>query len=153
MRGGIAIDGLGFDQLSVDLVTQLNQLYKLNEYSDIIVFYSKHGIIRKPTMFSMMQLEKMWAFDGPVAATNLDTAAKLLKCPRPNKKYFYVYDLEWLTNHYDVDYLANIYCNKNINLIARSQDHFNILKQCWKEPVSIIEDFNYEELTKQFARI
>ena len=153
MRGGIAIEGLGFNQLSIDLVGQLNQLNKLDKYHDLIVFYAKHGVVGKPTMFSMMQLDKMWAFSGPVMATNLNTASKLIKCPRPPKKFFYVYDLEWLNDFYDVDHLASIYCHPSINLIARSQDHYNILKQCWKEPVTIIEDFNYEEVTREFARI
>ena len=147
MRAGIVVDSLGISQLSAQLTKQLNQIESLEEYWDIILFYHTYDRIIIPPKFAMMQEEELWGFDAPVIATSLETADRLLKCPRPTKKFFYVWDLEWCFYTHDIDYTSQVYCNPDIQLIARSQSHFETIKTCWREPVAVIEDFNYEEIT------
>lgn len=146
MRIGISVDSLGVSHLAMVLIDQINAIGKLDKYIDVIVFYHRYDTLLKPPLFAMLQEEEMWGYDAPVVATTLKTAQTLLFCPKPTKKFFYVWDLEWMYGMYDVDEMAKVYCNPNLHLIARSEDHADIIEQCWKKPVDILEDFNNEQL-------
>lgn len=150
MRGGISVDSLGISQMAICLTEELNHIDKLDEYWDIAIFYHKFDKQISTPYFAMFQEEELWGYGGPVIATNLGTAERVIKSPRICKKYFYLWDLEWINNQYDVDYLSSIYCNEDIQLIARNQDHYNTIKACWREPAYILEEFNYEQLANIF---
>ena len=147
MRAGVAVNSLGISQMAFEVTKQINNIKNLDEYWDIIVFYHTYDRIINSPLFCMLHEQELWGFDGPVIATDLSTADRLLKCPCPTKKFFYMWDLEWLMSQYDVDLLASVYMNPELDLIARSEHHASIIKDCWKEPVATIEDFNYEQIT------
>ena len=120
---GVITYSLDVSQQGLIITHNLNQI--TSKYYDIspIVFYREYY---------------------PVIAKSLETAQRLLSSPAPIKKFFYVNNLEWLysrNNNYDE--LSEIYANDNIELIARSEYHFDLLQKSWKKPVAIIEDFNY----------
>ena len=135
---------LGISQLSLTLIQELNKLSNLDYYLDVIVFYSRYEKLIKANYFAMLQEKEVWGFNAPVMATDLDTARILLSCPIPTKKLFYVWDLEWIHKTYDVNYLLSIYCHPDIHLLARSESHAKIIEKCFKKPIDILEDFNYE---------
>ena len=60
------------------------------------------------------------------------------------KKYFYIQDLEWISNNASFKINDMIY-NSDIELIAPSQTYSNIIERTWKKPIAIVEDFNYEQ--------
>jgi hypothetical protein len=64
-----------------------------------------------------------------------------------------VWDLEWNFGQYNAEEISKIYCHPELLLIARSEEHSKIIEQCWKKPVAIIEDFNYEQLFETFEKI
>lgn len=146
MRAGIVVDSLGVSQMSTQLTSQLNRADELETFWDVILFYHEYDRIISPPLFAMMQSEELWGFDAPVIATSIHTADRLIKSPRPTKKLFYVWDLEWMYRSHDIDDISAIYCHPELSLIARSQSHYDILKQSWREPVGIIEDFKYEDI-------
>lgn len=147
MKLGIAVDKLGISQLALVLIDELNKVSKLEQYLDIVVFYHRYDVLLKSPFFGMFQEQLMWGFDGPVIATNLNTMHTLLSCPKPTSKYFYIWDLEWMHHQYDYEFLLSIYCNDQVELIARSEEHAKVIENCWKKPIDILEDFNYEKLT------
>ena len=149
-RGGIIVDSLGMSQLSYELTSSLNKLITLDEYWDIIVFYRNYDKYMISPLFGMMQETEAWGFDAPIISTDLTTTKILLNALRPTKKFFYIWNLEWKNGLYDIEELYNVYCHKDINLIARNQSHFDLIKECWKEPVAIIEDFNHEQIIRLF---
>lgn len=151
MRGGIVVDSLGMSQMSFELTNEINKVYKLPIYWDIFVFYHSYDKLIKSPEFALLQEEELWGFDAPCMATDLATADRLLNCPRPNKKFFYVWDLEWTGNNFDLNQMASVYMNTDIQLIARSKEHAEIITHCWREPVAIIEGFNYEQVTNIFS--
>jgi len=146
MRAGIIVDALGVSQLAMTLIGELNQLHKLNEPIDIVVFYHRYDKLLKSPLFAMLQEQEMWGFNVPVMATSLATAKRLISSVKPTKKFFYVWDLEWTFDNHEFSNISSIYCHPDIQLIARSQEHFDIISDCWQEPVAILEDFNYERL-------
>lgn len=149
-RGGIIVDSLGMSQLSYELTRSLNSLNRLDEYWDILIFYRNYDKHLATPFFGMMQENEVWGFDAPVISTDLNTTETLIHSLMPTSKFFYVWNLEWKNNILDAEKLHNIYCHKDIKLIARNKYHFDIIKNTWKEPIDIIEDFNYERIIKLF---
>lgn len=152
MKAGILIRSLGMNQMSYQMTTQLNQISQLPDYWDISVFYNEYEPIIGTPFFACYQQIGVWTFDGPVMATDLTTAKILINALRPPKKYFYLWNLEWLYQPHAVAELQNVYCHPKLELIARSQEHADLISKLWKKPVAIIEDFNYEQLTQTLSR-
>ena len=85
----------------------------------------------------------IWGYDAPVIATDLASAKTLLSASGPTEKLFYVWDLEWLRlPDYNHEELSKIYNNDDIKLIARSDRHYMLIKECWKEPEFVMPDFS-----------
>ena len=142
------VDSLGMSQMSYSLTLEINKMGSLNRYVDTIVFYNKYDRIINPPHFAMLQEQQAWGFDGPVISTDLATTKRLINCPRPKKKYFYIWTLEWLYGQNQYDLLSYIYLHPEIELVARNKHHHRIIEKCWKKPVTIIEEFNHEEIIK-----
>ena len=66
----------------------------------------------------------------------------------PSKKFFYVWDLEWARQHgKEFDYIVKAYSNKEVNLIARSDDHAKAIKNyCNRDVCGIVPNFNMDQL-------
>lgn len=145
---GLIVKTLDASQHARSLIQNLNELVHFSHLYSPIVFYQFLSQPPPMTMhFARMQQHHAWDFQGALISTDITTTQILNQCITPIKKFFYVYDLEWLylpCVHYKV--LKDIYTNPSIELIARSSTHFNILSQCWKTPISILQDYNYEEI-------
>ena len=152
MQAGVIVDYLGLSQKSIEITKELNKIDKLSDYWDVVVFFRSFGRIMKPPKFALLPEEELWGFNAPVISTDLKTTDSLLKCFSPTKKFFYLFDLEWISNRYSIDYLSSIYLNEELELIARSKNHARIIESCWKKPIAIIENFNYEQITELLNR-
>ena len=152
MRAGVIVESLGMSQDAYEITRELNKISKLDKYYDIIVFYNDYDRLVMPPKFAMLQDEEMWGFDAPVIATNLYTANRLLSCPGPTKKYLYLWDLEWIHTPYYLETISPVYMNKDLQLIARSNEHSDIISKCWKDPVQTIENFNYEKIANLISQ-
>jgi len=144
MRLGILIKKFGRDDRSKLLISNLNKLKHL----DITVFYNEHDIIPELPLFAIMQHEYLWGFKGPVVATDIFTASCLIKAPGPTYKYLYIWDYEWITSGMSYESLQGVYQSNTISLITRNDTQFKVVEKCWKKPVTIIEDFNHEQLAR-----
>lgn len=148
MKGGIWVDNIGKSQKGHYIIKSINEIVK-DHFNDIILFYNEFDNIMAVPKFAILQDSEVWGFDGLVIATSFNTAKKLISCPSPTKKFFYVWDLEWL-NIENLNYVdfQNVYQNDSLDLIARSSYHAELLEKCWKQPVGIVEDFDAEQLRK-----
>ena len=112
-----------------------------------IVFYKEYAKGVDVNRFCMLLEKECWGYDGITIATDLETAETLINCPCPIKKFFYVWNLEWLYNTHHYRVLQNIY-QSDLELIARNKDHAKLLKQYWKEPSYTMDNFNISDLKK-----
>ncbi len=148
MQIGILVDSLNRNDLSINILNKIKPYSK--GYVDPIVFFQRLEIAHARYRFGLMASSELWGFKGTAIATSLNTAELLLNCISPQKKYLYLWDLEWMKNDIkqckNVDYLYKIYNDPNLHLIAKSKEHYDIIKSCWKEPVGIVEGFDYERL-------
>lgn len=93
---------------------------------------------------AIMQAAEIYGFNGPLIATCLNSAEQLLSVPTNFEKYFYVWDLEWTQKQYHSSYLFNIF--SNLKLIARCDDHAEMISKLFNQDVQVIEDFNMREI-------
>jgi hypothetical protein len=143
---GILIDYLGPTQQSLVITNGLNKLVE-NAFVDPIVFYKDYYTPLIKPLFCMMQQVEAWNFPHTIIATNLDSAQLLLSCRIPTKKLFYMTNLEWLyLNKQNYEILSAIYCNPLIDLLVRSEEHKRIVNSCWKMPIGIIDDNNFDQI-------
>lgn len=148
MKLGIMVGSLGMSQMSYSLTSEVNKMNNLTEYVDAIIFYNRYERIIMPPRFAMLQEQQAWGFDAPVISTDLTTTQRLINCPRPKKKFFYIWNLEWLYTKYNYDSLSSVYLNEEVELIARNEYHYKVIENCWKTPVATIKDFNHEQIIR-----
>jgi hypothetical protein len=145
MKLGVLLNNLSPGQLAARFLTQANTLVATGEH-DVVAFYEA---LRRPCVapnFASMHVVEGYGFDGPMVATTASTAEKLARFPSCPRKVFYVWDLEWLRPHLAAgrtyrDWLA-VYGNKDLTLLARSEDHAAALRGCWNRDVTVVPDFD-----------
>jgi hypothetical protein len=146
MMVGVLVKDFGPSQLTYQLARGGQGV------GDIIAFFENSSRHSFPLPFASMPIHEAFSYTGICIATNLSTALKLLSYPRPSKKYFYVWDLEWMRiANRDYDKLASIYRNESLQLIARSVSHAEIISKCWNvDKVEIMRDFDLRCLVKNY---
>lgn len=124
---------------------------------DTFVFFEQ---IARPCISSLVpcsHVSEAFIFDGPLVATCLQTANKLLQMYTSKAKYFFLDDLEWMRIPFQVkqfEQLEPIYRNKELSLICRSEPHKKLTELTWNRKVSlIIERYNFynNEVLKQLC--
>lgn len=152
MKAGILIESLGMSQKAYEIIREINKINSLDEYWDIIVFYLEYDKFIIPPKFALMNMIEAYGMDCPLISTSIETTKTLSNCIKATRKFFYVFEMEWANSSHDVDELLSVYTNPNIELIARSDDHAKVIEKCWKSPIAVIENFNYEQITKLISK-
>lgn len=69
--------------------------------------------------------------------------------PNIRHRYFYAQDLFWESSpQIPYNNIKNIVTHNNIDIIAKNQYIYDIYNICWKLPVGISENFDYESIKK-----
>jgi len=140
----------GSSQLSFFLINELNKMGKTNPEIDAIVYCENKHRNCVPANFAVMDLSDAWVNKGPVIATTLSTARKMISFPS-ERKLFYVWDIEWIRNNHmntlRYEEYENVYGDNSIELIARSESHKKIIENTFNRSVShIVSDFDVSEI-------
>jgi len=142
---GIMVSQLDIAQPAFHLTNTINSIIEDGTDLDIIVYYQNWAKFPSNPRFALLMEREVWGSRCPVIATNVKLAEMLLKCPGPTKKFFYVWDFEWL-RYGDYERMSQLYTNPNIELIARSEHHADVLEKVWKKPAFVMDDWNKEKL-------
>ena len=153
---GIVVNATSISQNLDYIINSLNHL-SIATNIDCCVFRCNVDKLISVPKFAIMNLDHLWGFDGIAIATNLYTAQKLLACPRPIKKYFYISDIEWFYVRTKYKELSEIYQNPELELITRSKSHQKLVQQCWNRDSQIITNFKpdliIERITNDYQNI
>jgi hypothetical protein len=144
---GILIDRPGHSQKFRYLTESLN---RLDSSFNTVVFYAEPGIVPVKANFSLMHMVHCLDFKGVMVSTDIYTTGIMLNALRPEKRFFYVWDLEYLYTPYNFNDLQLCFNNDKINLISRNEYRANLLERTWRKSHMIMEEFNYEQLQKLF---
>jgi hypothetical protein len=142
MQFGILLKKLGVTQQSYHLTRSVNALVDQDNRYSVTVFHEDWDLLLAVPHFTLMQAIELYGYPFKTMATDLKSAEFLLRCPAPIKKYFYVWDVEWMRGHYDFEQLSYVYQNPKLELIARTDSHAKIIENCWKTPKFIMNDFD-----------
>jgi hypothetical protein len=130
------------------LVENINKINEKYPKTNAFVFHHDWSWAGIVPLFGMLQLRELWTYDGVAVATNIDTARRVIQAPEPSKKFFYLNDLEWTKLYVPFKQLQSIYMNKELELIANSEEDAKIIEKVWRKPSLIVENYNYEQLIK-----
>ena len=145
---GLIIKEFDLSDAQYYMTINLNRAQELENGVSPAVFRMVPGYIPHVCKFGVFELKQAYGFTGPLMVFDANCVKTLKNMPSTNKKYFYVWDLEWLYINQAYEENVKIYQDDSIELIARSKPHYDLLSKCWKNPVGIVEDFNYEQLNK-----
>lgn len=150
---GFLVNDLGNSQLNYYLTKNANKYLAKNPTSSVTLFYENLTPHAFPAHFSMTHISDAYGFAGPLVATSLLTAERLLAFPKPSASIFYVWDLEWTRmGGFDYRALQGIYCNRRLTLWARSREHSNIICDCWNRPATgVVDDFNFDDIEREIS--
>lgn len=136
---GIYVDTIEFSQLFLCLN---HEAELAGDRLNITLFFNNGGKFIDSPYYTIMPAYNIWKANFPIIATDRLSAMYLSNAYPIKNKYFYLWDIEELdTNKQYKNYI-------NMKLLTRNKETFNIIKDSWKEPIGIIDDFDYRELLK-----
>lgn len=119
-----------------------------NPYKQICVFNSSNDRVCKE-LVPIVHLNQAKFFHGNLVV--FDTMSLLLAKNFPNIKNIFMYasNVFWSKDSYSsYKNIESIFKISNLEFIASSQETYDIYQTCWKKPIGICENFNYEKLKK-----
>ncbi len=140
---GFHIKDIDVSQLTFYLTKNIATV--VDERSDIDFIVFQQSLIR-PAMrppFAILHERELWSYQGIVVTTTLDLAKNLYAVLQPQRKVFYVADIEWIRS-YDFESNFNIYTK--LDLIAENQTIATILENQWKKPIGVAENYNVKKM-------
>jgi hypothetical protein len=150
MKLGVAISNLGSSQLAYNVIKNINCLVEKQPEIDCVVYYENFVRPCFNLGFSSMQIFEAWSYDGIMICTSLSNVDKISNFPITNKRFFYVWDLEWFRgNIANFNYINKFYNNSLFKLVARSAEHKELIEDCWNTEVcGVVEDFDIDQFMK-----
>lgn len=142
MKVNFLVENLGASQLSYCLTKTCNEL--VGEGYDIIVFFDKMHRHHIEPHFATMQLVEAWGQPGITIATSVATAVSLLDFPGPQRKLYYVWDMEWVrAPQWAYGSLADLFQHPDLSIITRNPVHDKVISGCFNiTPHYIMDNFN-----------
>ena len=140
------LDTLAASQNSFYLIKEFNKLQENNVYSPVC-FYSNLSATPIKAKFACMNISYYSHFDGVTIASSIDSANTMLKTMNRSKKFLYLWDMEWLRQPMDFNYVNSVLSHPNLAIISRSNSHKQLIENyCNREVAGVVEDWNMEQL-------
>lgn len=146
LKTGLVLNNFGMSQLAYFAIREGNKL--LTERSDVGLFGFYQNLVPPCTEpdFALMHSFELYTFDGTLISTDISTTKQSLESFSASRRLFYVWDLEWIRHKASFSYYEQFYCNPKLELFARSEEHAQLISNCWNKPCSVIENFNLGQL-------
>lgn len=148
MKIGVIINNLSASQLSFSVIQNIKDIQKEYPEDDYVIFFENISAHVLTATCAVMNTTDIPSFDGVLIATNVETCLTAISSVSPSRKFFYVWDLEWIRQE-GKNFQHNIkaYTNKTIKLISRSESHSKAIKNYSNvDPVGVVEDFNLKKM-------
>ena len=148
LKIGIIIENLSSSQASYYAIRNINTECDNSVVDDYVIFFEDMTANTLDPRFAVMNSSEIWSFDGVLISTSVSNTMLMINAVNASKKFFYVWDLEWSRSFgRDYEYGSKAYLNKEIGLIARSEDHAMAIKNYSNRKVrGIVPDFNMDKL-------
>tara|TARA_Y100000296_G_scaffold73233_1_gene90503 strand:- start:413 stop:874 length:462 start_codon:yes stop_codon:yes gene_type:complete len=142
------VNAIDQTQMAFYMTKELNKTLDDIKYAPIC-FYNVLSHPPITPLFACMNISYYSRFDGATIATNIETANMMLKTKNNSRKFLYLWDLEWLRRPLDFDDIISVLCHPDINIIARSDSHKNMITNyCNREVAGIVDNWSIGQLEK-----
>lgn len=138
------VDTFSVSQSSFALLNSFNELAKS---MDVYCFYNNLSSMMTEAHFTVMGTYHMNSFKGNIFCTTIQNAKILLNLTSRSNKFLYLWDLEWIRSPYDFDETLKVLRSPELNLIARSIDHAQLIENYSNRKVDyILDDWNANQI-------
>jgi hypothetical protein len=144
---GFFLPNISSSDFNNNLLSSINSLCKLRPKDNIVVFNNYFHTIHDDKRYYVLSANHAKYFSGILFIFSTQDAFLTQTFPSPKKQIIYLNSPEWAEDPripYTVWY--NIYMNNRFEIIASSQDLYDIINICWKPPIKQITDFNYKDI-------
>lgn len=127
--------------------SQLSYLVTMNANKYNYVLFQKQFLPPLQKIYTMvLPLSDAARVKDVLIGTDLQSAQIMSKMASPSRKIYYVWELEWLQHQCDYLSTVSILRDKNIEVIARSEDHKRQIELFNCDVKGVIDDFNHDQL-------
>ena len=130
------------------MIESLNQLMHT---STSACLFCDHHDVKKSSQIRTSVFPKIQVlyFNDILITDDLAQAQSLLNIPNARKRFIYLYHLEWpYIQNRQLHHIASVLLNDNIELIARSESHSQLITQLFKKPKYIMPEWDYKTLMR-----
>lgn len=128
------------------ILETISSYVKARPYNQHIIFNSYSEKIVNNNI-PILHIQQSQFFDGNLVLFDLPSVILSNRFPNIRNRFLYTTDTPWLQSPGTrFKEWQSLYVPKNLNIIVPNQSLYDIYKICWKEPVGIVEAFNYESL-------
>lgn len=143
---GVLVDEVDNSAKNYVIFRELN---KIAEKNNCYLFTNSVKQLPIKPRFSIMSSVEALHHNGILIANSIITSQIAINSVTASDKYFYMWELDWMNiKGLKCSQLKNIYYNKEINLIARSNYHYDFAKRLVSEPKGIVHNWNAEKMMR-----
>lgn len=145
-------NNIGFLLTNIDNADTYDQIFEQirllidnNPYREIVIFNSNCDKIITHNI-PILHLSHAKFFEGDLWLFDLASVIVSKKFPNIQRKILYCNDMPWIknrTNYYNE--WQKIY-DPSLEFVTANQYLYDIYSICWKNPLDIMEQFNYEKI-------
>lgn len=147
MKTIICLENTSYSPCSYDMIKDVNRFVEdhNDEISIVSLDQTKDFININTAIFSPLELDSF--NDGVIICNKINTAEVILSCINRSKKVLYLYDLDWMFEQFSYDKLFKVLNDKNLDIILRSEDYVNPLRNvCGRKHTKVLENFELEAI-------
>lgn len=140
---GAVIQDFGPSQIAYEFLKSSNGLLSKRLDVSIYGFYENLTKAVMNPIFATMNFTEIFGFDGILITTSALQTHQSLQFPRPSKRIFYSWDIEWV-RHKGIGFelQCEIYRNPKIEVWARNQNHASLIENNFNTKCKINENFD-----------
>ena len=102
-----------------------------------------------PVNTNVLKRTHIFDFNGILITDDLMRSQDFLYTSYAKKRFLYLYHLDWpYIKGIRFAYLEKVLLNDNIELIARSESHANLIESLFKKPKYIMPEWDHKVLTE-----
>ena len=126
------------------MFSNINKLIESNRYSNIVVFNSQCNLIETYNV-PILHLSHAKFFDGRLFLFDTISAIMSQGFTNLKQKILYCNDMPWIKNR-STSYMEWNSIYSDLDFITTNTYLYDIYHMLWKQPLNIMESFNYEQI-------
>lgn len=136
------------------IIDSINGLCKKRPYDNIVLFNNQFARIDNNKKYYILHVQQAKYFNGVLFVFDTRSAMITQTFPAPKKQIMCINDPEWTrSTSLPYSFWHNIYMKSNVEIVANNQASYDICDICWKKPIHLMNEINYEEFDNVLSKL